>query len=63
MRGKVCLITGATLGIGKETALGLAKQGATVVMLGRDPERTRAAAEWVRTTSGNQAIDTLLGAL
>ncbi|HEY9843439.1 MAG TPA: SDR family NAD(P)-dependent oxidoreductase, partial [Candidatus Obscuribacterales bacterium] len=63
MRGKVCLITGATLGIGKETALGLAKQGATVVMLGRDPERTRAAAEWVRKTSGNQAIDTLLGDL
>lgn len=40
MAQKVCLVTGATLGIGKVTALALARQGATVVMVGRDPQRT-----------------------
>lgn len=32
MKGKIVLITGATSGIGKETARGLAMLGATVVI-------------------------------
>lgn len=43
MIGKVCLVTGANAGIGKATALGLARLGATVVMLCRDEERGEAA--------------------
>ncbi len=36
MKNKIILITGATSGIGKETALGLAKMGATIVFTSRD---------------------------
>jgi NAD(P)-dependent dehydrogenase (short-subunit alcohol dehydrogenase family) len=36
MQGKVCVVTGATSGIGKAAAAALAKQGATVVLVGRD---------------------------
>lgn len=39
MTGKVVLITGATGGIGKETARALAARGATVIVSGRDPSR------------------------
>lgn len=38
MAGKTCLVTGASHGIGKETAMGLAKLGATVVLICRDTE-------------------------
>jgi NAD(P)-dependent dehydrogenase (short-subunit alcohol dehydrogenase family) len=45
MSGKTCLVTGATSGIGKQTALGLAALGAAVVVVGRDAARGAAACE------------------
>ncbi len=36
MEGKVCLVTGATAGIGEATAVLLAELGATVIGVGRD---------------------------
>ena len=43
MKGKVCVVTGATSGIGKAAAAALAGLGATVVLVGRDRGRTEAA--------------------
>jgi NAD(P)-dependent dehydrogenase (short-subunit alcohol dehydrogenase family) len=63
MRGKVCLVSGASSGIGRATATGLARLGALVVMAGRDRERTeRARAEVVRET-GNTNIEIAIGDL
>ncbi|MDB5097602.1 MAG: short-chain dehydrogenase/reductase [Cyanobacteria bacterium RYN_339] len=41
--GKIALVTGASRGIGHEIARGLARAGARVLMVGRDPERLEAA--------------------
>ncbi len=44
MDGEVCVVTGATSGIGKATAVALAGLGAQVVLVGRDRDRGAAAA-------------------
>jgi NAD(P)-dependent dehydrogenase (short-subunit alcohol dehydrogenase family) len=59
MKGKICLITGATSGIGKATALALAKMGAAVVFTVRDVERGRVTRDQIRSASGNEAVDFL----
>ena len=60
MKGKIVLITGSTDGIGKQTALDLARMGANVIIHGRDPQRVQAAKEEVIKKSGNNHIETLL---
>lgn len=56
MDGRVCLVTGATSGIGVETAVGLARMGATVVVHGRTSERAEAAANGVRRRAGGASV-------
>lgn len=63
MKGKTVLITGATNGIGKAAALEIAKQGATVVIVGRDKTKTENVANELRTASGNNATLYLLADL
>src|SRR5919199_479952 len=57
MRGRVCLVTGANRGIGKATALGLARLGASVVLLPRDTERGARALDEVRHASGSDEAE------
>ncbi len=60
MNGKVCIVTGANSGIGKETALGLAKQGSTVVMIVRNTEKGNEAREYIVSESSNSNVDMML---
>ena len=53
MPGRVCLVTGATSGIGKATAHALARLGASVVILGRRPAELDAVAAEMRADTGN----------
>lgn len=54
--GRVFVITGATNGIGFESADALAEHGATVVLASRNEERTRTCAEQLKSKHGNQNI-------
>jgi len=63
MRGKVVLVTGATSGIGYETAKALAAMGAVVVGVGRNPERCAAADRDIRRATGSAQIEFLLADL
>jgi len=60
LQGKICLVTGATAGIGRATALGLARQGALVVITGRDAARTQETLEAIRKETGNRQVESLL---
>lgn len=63
IRGKVCMVTGATAGIGRVTALELARMGATVVVIGRERERCAATTETIRRETGSQMVDYLVADL
>jgi retinol dehydrogenase 12 len=63
MQGKTCLITGGTNGIGKITALELARMGAVVVIVGRNAQKTAHVVEEIRAASGNNTVDSLLADL
>ena len=52
LTGKRALVTGASTGIGRATALVLSREGAKVVCHGRDAERTQAVVEQIRGEGG-----------
>jgi NAD(P)-dependent dehydrogenase (short-subunit alcohol dehydrogenase family) len=61
--GRICLITGATSGIGLATATGLARLGAHVILVSRDKLRGQASREKVREQSGSRQVDLLMADL
>ena len=63
MSGEIHLVTGATSGIGKVTAGELARRDATVVLVGRNRQKTEAAVEEIRSRTGNENVEYLLADL
>ena len=63
MQGKTLLITGATDGIGKETARQLAAMGARTIIHGRDPEKTERVREEIILASGNRNVESVVADL
>jgi retinol dehydrogenase 12 len=63
MEGKVCLVTGATAGIGEITARELARRGATVVVVGRNRQRCEKTVEAIRHETGNPLVEFLVADL
>lgn len=63
MIGKICMITGANSGIGKQTAIGLADMGATIIMVCHDVAKGEAALNEIKEKTGNSSIDLLLADL
>jgi NAD(P)-dependent dehydrogenase (short-subunit alcohol dehydrogenase family) len=60
MKGRICVITGSNSGIGKETAIGLAKMGVTIVMVVRDQERGEKARIEIVKQTGNNSVDLMI---
>ena len=52
LQGKAAIVTGATSGMGRATAVLFAREGASVVVSGRDPERGRDLVEEIRAGGG-----------
>lgn len=63
MQGKICLVTGATNGIGEVTAHELAKMGAQVVIVGRNPQKTAQVVTDIKAKSGNPKVDSIVADL
>lgn len=57
MQGKVVIVTGSNVGIGKETAVGLAALGATVVLACRNRQKAEAAAAEVRERASSDTVE------
>lgn len=60
---KICLVTGATSGIGLATAKGLAELGAGVVLVGRNAGKLESVTSQIKQETGNQRISGLLADL
>jgi hypothetical protein len=60
LEGKTVLVTGASAGIGLEASVKIARMGAKVVLVARNPERTRAAVDEVKRRSGSDRVSSLL---
>ena len=54
--GKVAIITGSTSGMGRDTAYLFAKEGAKVVVTGRNEERAKSAVEKIKADGGKGSL-------
>lgn len=59
MKNKICIITGATSGIGIETALSVAEKGATLILACRNLQKAEKVIETIKSQTGNQQVEAL----
>ena len=52
LENKVAIVTGATSGMGRATAVLFAKEGAKVVVVGRNEERAKAVVDGIKAAGG-----------
>ncbi|GAG99679.1 unnamed protein product, partial [marine sediment metagenome] len=60
MQGKVCLVTGATSGIGEVTAAALAARGAQVIVVGRNQQKAEYTVQQIQSETGSDSVHFLL---
>ncbi|MGH7647939.1 MAG: SDR family oxidoreductase [Gemmatimonadaceae bacterium] len=63
MLGRACLVTGANSGLGFATSMGLARLGATVIMLCRNIDRGGAARDRIERDTGNPSVSLVIADL
>ena len=60
MREKICIVTGANSGVGKETVKQLVNLDAHVIMVVRNEIRGKKALEEIKNTTGKDSIDLMI---
>lgn len=63
MKGKNCIVTGGNSGIGFQTSLALAQNGANLIMLCRNRDKAETAVARIREISGNPSVNYALADL
>lgn len=63
MKGRVCMITGASSGIGRATALELADAGATLILVCRDQSRGKSVIDEIRARDATRSADLFISDL
>lgn len=63
MKDRIVMVTGATAGIGKATALEIARLGATVIVVGRNGAKSEKVVGWIKEETGNPNVAYMLADL
>ncbi len=63
MNDNICLVTGATSGMGEGTARALAQRGAAVIIVSRNAEKCAATVNHIKQQTGNPAIEFMVADL
>jgi retinol dehydrogenase-12 len=63
MKGKICMVTGATSGMGEVTARTLAQMGAMVIAVGRSPEKCATTIDQIKQETGSAAVEFMVADL
>ena len=59
MNDKVVMVTGATNGVGKITALEIARMGATVIIVSRNTQKCKQTVSEIQKETGNHQVETI----